>query len=56
MPCRGGRAGRCGTRLAFLLLLALAQTYFLVPAGRQIPYSEFKSLLKQGKVAEADRR
>jgi cell division protease FtsH len=39
--------------VAFVLLLALAQTYFLVPAGRQIPYSEFKSQLKQGKVAEA---
>ncbi len=39
--------------LAFLLLLAMAQTYFLVPAGRQIPYSEFKANLKQGKVAEA---
>ena len=39
--------------LAFLLLLVLAQTYFLVPAGRQIPYSEFKSLVAQGKVAEA---
>ena len=38
--------------LGFLLLLALAQTYFLVPAGRQVPYSEFKSLLKQGRVAE----
>ena len=39
--------------LAFLLLLALVQTYFLVPAGRQIAYSEFKSLVQQGKVAEA---
>ncbi len=39
--------------LAFLFLLVLAQTYFLVPAGRQIPYSEFKSLVAQGKVAEA---
>jgi cell division protease FtsH len=38
--------------LAFLLMLALAQTYFLVPAGRQVPYSEFKVLLKEGKVAE----
>ena len=38
--------------LGFLLLLALLQTYFLIPAGRQIPYSEFKSLLKQGRVAE----
>jgi cell division protease FtsH len=39
--------------LAFLLLLALVQTYFLVPGGRQIPYSDFKSLVQQGKVAEA---
>jgi cell division protease FtsH len=39
--------------LAFLLLLALVQTYFLVPSGRQIPYSEFKSLVQQGQVAEA---
>jgi cell division protease FtsH len=38
--------------LAFLALLVLVQTYFLVPAGRQLPYSEFKSLLKEGKVAE----
>ncbi|HUP41444.1 MAG TPA: ATP-dependent metallopeptidase FtsH/Yme1/Tma family protein, partial [Vicinamibacterales bacterium] len=39
--------------LAFLFLLVLAQTYFLIPQGRQIPYSEFKSMLAQGKVAEA---
>src|SRR5687767_14646028 len=39
--------------LAFLFLLVLAQTYFLVPAGRQLLYSEFKSLVAQGKVAEA---
>jgi len=39
--------------LGFLLFIALVQTYFLVPAGRQIPYSEFKSLVQQGKVAEA---
>jgi cell division protease FtsH len=39
--------------LAFLFLLVLAQTYFLAPAGRQIPYSEFKSLLAQGKVVDA---
>ena len=39
--------------LAFLVLLLLAQTYFLVPAGRQIPYSEFKSLVAQGKVSDA---
>jgi cell division protease FtsH len=38
--------------LGFLLLLGLAQTYFLVPVGRQVPYSEFKSLLEQQKIAE----
>ncbi len=38
--------------LALLLLLGLAQVYFLAPAGRTIPYSEFKTLLKDGKVAE----
>jgi cell division protease FtsH len=55
---RGPRplAGRPSTSLwyglAFLLLLGVAQMYFLTPAGRSIPYSEFKSLLKNGKVAE----
>jgi cell division protease FtsH len=49
----GGRPGSAlWYGLAFLLLLGLAQMYFLMPAGRQIPYSEFKSLLKQGAVAE----
>jgi cell division protease FtsH len=38
--------------LAFLLLLGLAQLYYLAPAGRTLPYSEFKSLLKSGKIAE----
>jgi cell division protease FtsH len=38
--------------LALLLLLGVAQMYFLTPAGRSVPYSEFKSLLKNGKVAE----
>jgi cell division protease FtsH len=38
--------------LALLLLLGLAQVYFLAPAGRTISYSEFKTLLKDGKVAE----
>jgi cell division protease FtsH len=50
VPRRPG--GAIWYALAFLLLLAMAQAYFLVPAGRQIPYSEFKALLKQGKVAE----
>ena len=38
--------------LAFLVLLGLAQVYFMAPAGRSIPYSEFKNLLKEGQVAE----
>jgi cell division protease FtsH len=38
--------------LAFLLLLALAQMYYLAPGGRPIPYSDFKSMLKQGQIAE----
>jgi cell division protease FtsH len=39
--------------LAFVLLLFLvAQTYFLTPNGRDVPYSEFKTLVKNGDVAE----
>src|SRR6266487_2337122 len=38
--------------LAFLLLLGLAQMYYLTPTGRSIRYSEFKTLLKTGQVAE----
>jgi len=38
--------------VALLLILAVTQMYFLVPSGRQVPYSEFKSQLKDGKVAE----
>jgi cell division protease FtsH len=38
--------------LALILLVGLAQVYFLAPAGRTISYSEFKTLLKDGKVAE----
>jgi cell division protease FtsH len=38
--------------LAFLILLGLAQLYYLTPTGKTIPYSEFKSLLKSGQVAE----
>ena len=53
MLCPGERAAHCGTAWRSCFFWQLAQTYFLVPAGRQIPYSELKSLLKQGKVAEA---
>ncbi len=38
--------------LAFLLLLGLAQMYYLTPNGRTIPYSDFKNLLKSGQVAD----
>jgi len=35
-----------------VLLLGLAQLYYLAPAGRPLPYSEFKALVKKGAVAE----
>jgi cell division protease FtsH len=38
--------------LGLLLLLAVAQTWLLNPSGRQIPYSEFKSLLRSNQVVE----
>jgi cell division protease FtsH len=38
--------------LGFLMLLGLAQLYFLAPAGRVISYSEFKKLLRDGQIAE----
>jgi cell division protease FtsH len=38
--------------LAFLVVLIIAQTYFLTPTGKSIPYSEFRALLKSGQVAE----
>ena len=38
--------------LAFLLLLGLAQMYYMTPTGRTVPYSEFKSMIKSGQVAE----
>src|SRR5438045_8542203 len=38
--------------LAFLILLGVAQMYYLTPTGRTLPYSEFKSLLKNGQIAD----
>jgi cell division protease FtsH len=38
--------------LGALLVLAIGQAFFLTPGGRQIPYSEFKSLVRSGEVAE----
>jgi cell division protease FtsH len=38
--------------LALLLVLGIAQAFYLTPPGRSIPYSEFKTLVKGGKIAE----
>jgi cell division protease FtsH len=38
--------------LGFLMLMALAQAWFLAPAGRQISYSEFKTAVRSGQVTE----
>src|SRR5437762_137822 len=38
--------------LAFLLLLGLAQMYYLAPAGQNIADSDFKALVKNGQVAD----
>jgi cell division protease FtsH len=38
--------------LGFLLLMVVAQAWFLTPSGRQISYSEFKQLVRSGQVSE----
>jgi cell division protease FtsH len=38
--------------LVLLLVLGMAQAYYMAPPGRSIPYSEFKQLVKNGEVAE----
>jgi cell division protease FtsH len=38
--------------LGALVILALAQAYLMSPTGRQISYSEFKSMVRGGQVAE----
>src|SRR3979409_1712840 len=38
--------------LGLLFLLALAQMWFVAPAGQQISYSEFKQATRSGQVAE----
>ena len=38
--------------LGLLFLLALAQAWFMAPAGRQVSYSEFKQAVRAGQVAE----
>jgi len=39
--------------LAFLMVLGVAQMYYLTPGGKVVPYSDFKQLVKSGQVAEA---
>src|SRR3954468_19201278 len=51
-PLGGRPATSLWYGLAFLLVLALAQMYYLAPNGRTLPYSEFKSLVKSGDVTE----
>jgi cell division protease FtsH len=48
----GRPAGAIWYVLGFLLLMALAQAWFLAPSGRQISYSEFKQELRGGQVQE----
>ena len=45
-------AGSLWYGLALILLLGLAQMYWLTPTAAPIPYSEFKTLLKNGQLAE----
>jgi cell division protease FtsH len=49
----GGRpAGAVWYVLGFLLLMALAQAWFLAPSGRQVSYSDFKQAIRNGQVSE----
>ena len=52
VPSPGRPAGAIWYVLGFLLIMALAQAYFLAPAGRQVSYSEFKTAVRGGQVAE----
>jgi len=38
--------------LALLLVLGLVQMYYMTPGGRSVSYSEFKSMVQSGQVAE----
>jgi cell division protease FtsH len=53
---RGPLSGRPGSSLwyglVFLLLLVLVQAYYMTPAGKSVPYSEFKDLVKKGAVED----
>ena len=49
-------SGRAGGPIWYflggLLLLILVQTWFLAPSGRQLSYSEFKTAVRGGQIAE----
>ena len=53
LPRPGRPGGAVWYVLGFLMLMALAQAWFLAPTGRQISYSEFKAAIRGGQVAEA---
>src|SRR5215831_13475774 len=48
----GGRPNSVWYALGLLLILGLAQMYFLDTSTHTLPYSEFKSLIKQGAIEE----
>ena len=48
----GGRSPSLWYALAFIVVLGVAQIYFLAPTGQSIPYSEFKSRVKSGEITE----
>src|SRR5262245_36813826 len=52
LPRPGRPGGAVWYVLGFLMLMALAQVWFLPPARRQISYSQFKAALRAGQVAE----
>jgi cell division protease FtsH len=47
-----GRSPSLWYGLAFILVLGVAQVYFLAPAGPSIAYSDFKARLKGGEITE----
>src|ERR1043166_1008705 len=38
--------------LALLILLGLVNMYYMTPSGRQLAYSEFRTMVQNGQVAE----